>query len=170
MTRLWVTALAVFAVLCLPPTAFASPVDDLQKVGSARLKVLLWTIYDSTLYSPDGNYERVEPDLALELTYRREIAAQELIERTAQEWQNLGLDSREQASWLEQLKTLWPDVRPGDTLTLRVDAQLGSRFYFNDQFIGELEDADFTRRFLAIWLDSNSRYPRQRAELLGTAG
>jgi|GEM_PF-114014 len=140
---------------------------ELRAVGSARLRVLLWTVYDSTLYTRDGEYRTIEADMALEITYRRRIAARDLIEQTVEEWQDLDLPSNRHPTWLQLLESLWPDVSPGDTLTLYVDDKLNSQFYFNERFLGTVEDAEFTRQFLAIWLDENNSYPRQRAQLTG---
>ena len=169
MKRSILSGITLLGILMLSLPALGSPVDGLQKVGSTRLKVMFWTIYDSVLYSPDGVYDTVEPGLALEITYRRKISAGDLINRTESEWQDLELEHSGREGWLARLQVIWPDVEPGDTLTLLVDDGLGSNFYFNERFIGSLDDADFTRHFLAIWLDPDSRFPRQRAALTGSA-
>lgn len=149
--------------------AIADLIDELRIVGSARLRVLFWTIYDSTLYSADGEFQQIKPDLALAITYRRNIPATELIERTFDEWKDMELSSTRQSMWRSRLGSLWPDVESGDTLTLYVDEQLASHFYLNGRFIGAMMDSEFTRQFLAIWLSDDTAYPRQRAELTGRA-
>ena len=146
----------------------SAPTEQLREVGSTRLRVLLWTIYDSTLYSADGEFNRIEQDLALEITYRRSISAAELIERTFDEWRDMELSAANQSMWRSRLEEIWPDVESGDTLTLYVDDKLASRFYFNERFIGTMMDSDFTRQFLAIWLSEETDYPSQRAELIGS--
>lgn len=145
----------------------AAPLDDLHPVGAATLKVLFFTIYDSRLYTPDGDYDGVEPDLALHIIYRRDIAAADLIDRTRKEWQKLSVYEARSEEWLERLASLWPYIEEGDALTLRVDEELASRFYFNDEFIGVLADSAFTRDFLAIWLSEESSYARLRDQLIG---
>jgi hypothetical protein len=159
--------MAGLLISCWSVSILGSPVDRLEAVGSATLRVLLWTIYDSRLYSPDGEYQGVEPDLALEITYRRNIAAQDLLQRTRKEWRELGLYKPEHERWLEQLTGLWPDVKNGDSLVLRVDENLASQFFFNGQAIGEIASAEFTRNFLAIWLSEDSSYPKLRNRLVG---
>lgn len=141
--------------------------DDLLEIGSTRLRVLFWTIYDCTLYSPSGDYQGVAPELTLAITYRRNIAASELVERTYDEWRKMELSSPRQADWREIMISLWPDVQEDDELTLRVDEHGFSRFYLNKRFIGAIADEDFTRQFLAIWLAPQTSYPQQRAALLG---
>lgn len=157
----------LLAGLLLASQAHATPIQNLDPVGSATLKVLFWTIYDSRLYTPDGQFDGIEPGLALELDYRRDIKAEELIQRTREEWRKLGLSHAEQSAWLERLATLWPDIREGDELILEVGDSLNSRFYFNGELIGELADADFTEQFLSIWLSERSSYPKLRNQLVG---
>jgi len=160
--------LLLLSLLWAAPLA-AAQLEDLHPVGDATLRVLFFTIYDSRLYTPDGDYEGVEPDLALQIIYRRDIAAADLIDRTRKEWRNLSLYGEGSEAWLAQLTSLWPDIEQGDSLTLRVDAQLASRFYFNGKHIGTIDDPAFTEDFLAIWLSENSSYPRLRDQLVGEA-
>lgn len=147
--------------------AVAGPIDDLNPVGQARLRVFFFHIYDSTLYSPNGRYEGVNPDLALQIEYQRSIAADRLLDQTREEWRKQSLYEDSCETWLSQLDSFWPDVSRGDTLTLRVDESLASEFYLNGQLIGEIDDAQFTERFLAIWLSEDSSYPRLRNQLVG---
>lgn len=157
----------LLAGLLLASQAHTTPLQDLDRVGSATLKVWFWTIYDSRLYSPDGRFDGIEPGLALELDYKRDIDAGELIQRTREEWQQLDLSHEEQEAWLDKLASLWPDIQKGDELVLYVGGNLGSRFYYNGEAIGEITDAEFTRQFLAIWLSEKSSYPRLRNQLVG---
>lgn len=158
---------ALLASLVLASQAHSTPVQDLDRVGSATLKVWFWTIYDSRLYSPDGQFDGIEPGLALELDYKRDIATDELISRTRKEWQKLDLYHEGQEGWLEQLARLWPAIQEGDELVLHVGNELGSSFYYNGEAIGEITDAEFTRQFLAIWLSEKSSYPKLRDQLVG---
>ncbi len=150
-----------------PVLAKSSIVTELQPVGQATLKVFFWTIYDSALYSSDGEFRGVQPGLALELDYRRNITKERLIETTREEWQDLDLYSEASEPWLQQLSGIWPDVSKGDVIVLKVDEALHGNFYFNDRFIGAIEDAAFTRDFLAIWTAENSRFPELRDKLVG---
>ncbi len=150
-------------------SALAAGTGDLLPVGSARLRVLFWTIYDSTLYSPTGSYSGIEPGVALAITYRRSIAARELIDRTFEEWEDMQRMSVVQAEWRETLQQLWPDVEAGDTLTLRVTEELHSEFHFGNRLLGTVGDSRFTEQFLAIWLSPDTNYPDQRNALLDAA-
>ncbi len=165
----YIFATALLASLLLASQAYATPVQNLDRVGSATLKVWFWTIYDSRLYSPDGRFDGIEPGLALELDYRRDIRTDELIKRTRQEWQKLDLNHEKQEAWLDQLAALWPNIQEGDELVLHVGDKLSSKFYYNGEPIGEISDAEFTNQFLAIWLSEKSSYPKLRDQLVGLA-
>jgi hypothetical protein len=162
-------AQAIVALLAVLASSLvgAGPVDDLNPVGEARLRVFFFHIYDSTLYSPSGRYEGVNPDLALQIEYQRSIAADRLLDQTREEWRKQSLYEESCEAWLSKLDSFWPDVSRGDTLTLRVDDSLASEFYLNGKLIGEIQDARFTERFLAIWLSEDSSYPRLRNQLVG---
>jgi len=146
----------------------ASPVEDLKPVGSTTLKVMFWTIYDSTLFTPDGRFSGVVPGLALRIDYRRNIARDRLIDTTREQWQELNLYLPELSEqWLAELSLLWPDIARGDSIILRVEADLAASFFYNGELLGRLENAEFTRRFLTIWLGEQSAFPKQRDELIG---
>ena len=163
-------AAASIASLTLCGALSAQPRGDLEAVGSATLRVFFFRIYDSTLYSPDGQYQGIEPGLTLVIDYNRNIPAQELIARTREEWQALAVYDAENEQWLEELHTLWPDISKGDSLTVEATESLSSRFYFNGENIGEIDSSRFTEEFLAIWLSPESSYPEQRRELVGLDG
>ena len=160
-----VTALVTSLTFC--SALSAQQRSDLEPVGSATLRVFFFRIYDSTLYSPDGQYQGIESGLTLVIDYNRNIPAQELIARTREEWQALTLYDAENQQWLEELGSLWPDISKGDSLTIEVTETLSSRFYFNGEEIGGIDNSRFTEEFLAIWLSPDSSYPQHRRELVG---
>lgn len=142
--------------------------NNLQLVGEARLSKLFWTIYDSRLYTRDGNYQGIAPGMVLEISYQRKITSQQLVESTREEWQMLELYKPHPSDmWLKRLRDIWPDVKKGDVITLRVGNDLKSHFYFNGQAIGNIEASEFTKHFLAIWLSPNARYPKLQQQLIG---
>ncbi len=63
----------------------ANPLDDLKKVGEAKLKVLFWDVYNSSLYSKTGEYQVEQFPQALNINYLRGIDAEDLIEKTQDE-------------------------------------------------------------------------------------
>ncbi|MDF2178212.1 chalcone isomerase family protein [Aliiglaciecola sp. CAU 1673] len=141
--------------------------SDLQLVGQAKLNVLFWEIYHSSLYSVDGEYQPGHYPIALRIQYLRDIDAQELVDATRDEWKKQGLSEDQFSSWLTTLATIWPDIQDGDVLLLRVDEQVHSHFYHNSKPVGEIDDPDFGPAFLNIWLSEKASYPKLRAQLIG---
>jgi hypothetical protein len=163
MLRLSVFIISVFVTF----SATANPIQNLDKVGSAKLRVLVWNIYESALYTPSGEFEGIVPGLALEIEYKRNISKKAFIDYTRDEWQKQSLYKDESERWLADLRNIFPSVRKGDRLVLKVADALSSQFYFNDEFIGEISNASFTNEFLAIWLSEQSSYPDLRDQLVG---
>lgn len=144
----------------------ASPLQDLQKVGEARLKVWFWEVYESSLYTASGDYNAQNYPIALQIDYLRDISAEDLVEATAEQWQKQGLDDKRTSPWIERIKALWPDIRKGDQLIFRVDNNQKGRFYYNQEPLGEVEDTDFAPAFLGIWLSPDTEYPKLREKLI----
>ncbi len=145
---------------------FAYSLEQLAKVGQARLEILFWDIYDSELYTPSGSFTEQSYPVALRIRYLRPIESTALVERTAMEWQRLGLAESVQQPWLSRLGQIWPDIRTGDELLVWVEPQ-HSTFYFNGNAVGVVDDPRFGRNFLAIWLSEQASFPALRAQLLG---
>ena len=141
--------------------------SDLHHCGSARLKVLFWEVYESHLFTPVNTCAEQARPLYLEIEYLRDIKGEALVEQTAKEWRQQGLEAAEQERWLEQLGALWPDVAPGDRIGLYLDSHGAANFYFNDQLLGHIADAAFGRHFVGIWLSENTTRPNLRKQLLG---
>jgi hypothetical protein len=159
-------------MLLLPTWAFAeipapAAPTPLQKVGEAKLTVLFWDIYHSSLYSEDGTYYRGQRPLRLDIQYLRDIAATALVERTQAEWEDQGLAHENQPQWLAELGRLWPDVTQNDVLTLELDENDRSTFFHNGVRLGTIDDTGFGQHFLDIWLSPGTSRPELRLALIG---
>ncbi len=141
--------------------------EEFLKVGEARLKVLLWSVYDSRLYTPTGIYNDGDRPLRLEIQYLMDIKSEALVERTLTEWDAMGRSHPRRFEWLETLEMLWPDIQETDTLALELDAEGLATFRLNGEFLGRLEDPDFGREFIDIWLSQDCTRPELRSSLLG---
>jgi len=146
--------------------AQANPVADLKLVGQSELSWMFWKIYDIQLLNSDGRYDRDKYPLALVIRYARDIRSEQLLDSTLDEWGRQEISWKPQ--WKDQLNALWPDVSPGDEITLRVDKDLNSHFFFNRELVGSIEDREFAPAFLAIWLSENSLKPSLQRQLTGT--
>ncbi|MFT6898196.1 MAG: hypothetical protein ACJA13_002616 [Paraglaciecola sp.] len=167
MNRRFLTRLCLLALFVCCFSGQAQPLADMQKVGQAKLKILFWNVYQSTLYSQDGHYIESQLPVALKIHYLRDIDASELVEKTADEWHKLGLPGDQTQPWLTRLGLIWPDIKKGDELLLVVNEDLSSAFFFNEMPLEKITDLQFGSNFLRIWLDKNSSYPKLRKQLIG---
>ena len=135
-------------------------------VGEARLKVLLWKVYDSALYTPSGRWLGAGP-YQLSLTYLRDIPVEQLIKETRKAWDEQNRVHPEQENWLRALAEMWPDISTGDNLVFGVGADDQNQFWFNGQSIGGIDHPDFAAFFGGIWLSEDSPRPALRARLIG---
>jgi hypothetical protein len=142
-------------------------VPDAQKVGTGRLSFLLWDVYDATLYASQKRYNALQP-YALKLAYLIDLKGADIADRSVEEMRKQGFaDEGKLAEWQKAMKKLFPDVKKGSVLTGIRDANGDALFYFNDAFIGSINDKAFTERFFAIWLDKNTSETALRKQLLG---
>jgi hypothetical protein len=140
---------------------------SMQLVGQPRLQVLFWPVYDSRLFSHDGDYREGQRPLRLEIEYLRDVASSKLVENTDSEWQQLPGVPAYSEQWLQALSQLWPDVTAGDVLALELDESGSSTFFVNGEPLGSIEDPAFGQHFLDIWLSPNTSRPKLRLALIG---
>jgi hypothetical protein len=140
----------------------------LVEIGNTTFSILFWDLYQSKLLTTSGQYpvEGKNDFLLYEIKYLADISSDDLIKRTQEQWQHIGLEEKEYQGFISKLKVIWPDISKGDTLSLLVDSE-ASHFYFNEAYIGSLVDGNFGQVFLDIWLAENTSQPNLRAELLG---
>jgi hypothetical protein len=137
-------------------------------VGQTTFSVLFWDLYKSKLLTTSGKYpiELTDEKLLYQINYLTDISSKDLIERTVEQWQHLGVPRKNFERYLPTLKKIWPDIKEGDSLSLYVSNNK-STFYFNNDLIGEIEQQEFSQLFLDIWLSKNTSEPKLRLELLG---
>ena len=161
------------AVDATPPQPMPSSRESLSLstaswplVGEARLKVLLWKVYDSALYTPSGRWLGAGP-YQLSLTYLRDIPVEQLIKETRKAWDEQNRVHPEQENWLQALAEMWPDISAGDNLVFGVGVDDQNQFWFNGRSIGGVDHPDFSAFFGGIWLSEDSPRPALRARLIG---
>ena len=138
----------------------------LKEIGRSSLRVMVFKVFDSALFTQSGEWQDSTKSFRYELTYARTIAGAVLASQTTKEWEHLGFTDERQSGWVEYLEAIWPDVSKGDTITFDVDAAGVSRFYFNGEWLGAVEDPDFAPMFIAIWLSPETSRPAHREGLL----
>lgn len=154
----------------LPIEELPKDVSDLnfKVVGSAKFSVLFWDIYNSTLYTKSGKYlHKSSPkSLLFEIEYLKDITTNDLVERTVQQWKYLDISESEYSKFIPILKVIWPDISSGDKLAMLLQNNQ-SVFYFNDMKVGHIEEKEFSKLFLDIWLSPKTSQTKLRSQLLG---
>lgn len=165
-----ITGLAQAAVKSPLPEVVKLQWQGFEMVGQTTLKRFGLHIYDASFWVLEDKL----PDFmksntcALSITYARNIRAKNLLSNTKKEWNRLGLaDKHPIDAWLKILKNLWPDVKKGDQLVVVTRPDGKTTFFNNQSSLGTIDDSEFGAAFLAIWLDENSRFKKNRKELLG---
>jgi hypothetical protein len=136
--------------------------------GTTTFSILFWDLYQSTLYSTSGRYplSSKSESLIFHINYLADISSEDLIIRTIEQWRHLGIEENRYRHYVDDLKKLWPNITDGDSLALLIRNNK-SDFYFNDFYIGTIDDPNFGQLFIDIWLSKNTSQPTLRAELLG---
>lgn len=152
-----------------PDLSFSTALQNKQVVGSARLRVWGFDVYDMRLKAGPGfdPARFADGPLALELSYLRNLKGPDIAERSLDEMGNLETIAPAQAElWLGAMRNLFPDVKKGDRLAGIHQPGRGAVFYFNDQLLGEVADPRFSRLFFGIWLSPKTSQPAMRETLL----
>ncbi|MEM7043419.1 MAG: chalcone isomerase family protein [Pseudomonadota bacterium] len=167
--------LLVFASLALTSPASADlrtarlQIPDAELVGEGRLKFLFWSVFDATLYAPDGVWSDDKP-FALSLSYLRDLEGKSIVEASIDEMRKQGMtDDATLQRWGEQMAGIFLDVDDRTTLTGVVDENGDALFYRNGEPAGAIRDPEFSRRFFDIWLGEKTSNPELRAQLIGSA-
>lgn len=161
-----VAPMAAGGWLTSPAMASSDPTAGLQRWGRGEFRRFGFLVYEATLWA---GTDPLRPPLALRLDYKRSIAGSAIAEASVTEMRQLGADGPALKRWGEQMAGLFPDVRDGDHIVglYRPDRAI---FLFNGRQLGEIVDAEFARRFFAIWLDPQTSAPELRAALLKRGG
>ena len=137
-------------------------------LGETTFSIFFWDLYKSKLMTTSGQYpiNLLHDSLLFHIRYLADISRKDLIKRTVEQWQHLGFEQTDYQHYLADLNRLWPDIKAGDSLALFV-RQNHSSFYFNNKFLGDINDPRFGQVFIDIWLSEQTSQPELRRALLG---
>ena len=163
----------IFCFLLVIP-GLANARDELQKyfsnpkvVGTGTLVFIFWDVYDATLYAPEGQWDEEKP-YALEIKYFSDFTASQIIERTLEEMENIGVsDQKKLSKWKKEMQKVFPDVEEDHTLTGVLTEDGKTIFLKDSEEIGTIEDQEFGPAFFNIWLSEETSEPFLRRKLLG---
>lgn len=162
----------LLAVLALPAQAdWRAALDGGKPVGQATLRWFGLRIYDAKLWSATGRYDPDAP-FALEITYRKSIRAEQLVNTSLEEFRRIGAPAAQFERWRGYMLRAFPDVTDGDRLIGLFVPGVGARFYAAlagqpERLQARIDDPDFARWFFGIWLHPATREPALRQHLIG---
>ena len=162
LNKYFLTLLVVFS---LPVCGEINHQEAHVLIGEAKLKFFIWPVYEARLFSnkKDLTYPDSLP-FTLELTYKRAISRQNLLDETLRQWEVMNIIP--DGTWLQFLHETLPDVSKNDVISMNVNSDWKSTLYFNGEIIGALEESNFSKAFAAIWLSEQSNRPKLRNDLL----
>lgn len=138
-------------------------------VGSGDFSWFGFSVYNAKLWSPAQQVDFTEP-FALELTYRRNISRETLVDTSLDEIRRINgqpLDREQHDEWAQQMSQAFVDVKDGTRITGVFLPDQGCSFYVDGKLQHVVDDPEFARAFFSIWLDPQTRSPKLRAALLG---
>ena len=103
--------------------------------------------------------------MALQLTYKRDIAGIKIANASVDHMRELGASEQQLAVWGPAMARMFPDVKPGDQI-VGIYRPGAATFLYNNREIGQINDAEFARLFFGIWLDPRTTEPKLRSRLL----
>ena len=137
--------------------------------GQATMSFWGIEIYAASLWvAPgfaDSAYERSV--FGLELVYLRDFKGADIAKRSIAEMQGQEVLHPElHTRWETQMRALFPNVKAGDRISGVHQPDVGAVFWCNGRMLGEIRDADFSKRFFGIWLAPQTSQPQLRRALL----
>lgn len=152
-------------------TPFPQQIAALDFRGQAQYHWLWMDLYDAELWSAKPISQRHEIFAmrhALRLTYDRDFDRALLIDASLDLLaKQAPLTPEQQRAWRTDLELIFPSVRAGESIAALYDPKGLIHFYLNDQPKGSIHDPLFARRFMAIWLGADSKFPEKGARLMG---
>lgn len=181
---MWRAFLLCWCMLGLMGSAQASPQQawpELQQVpagedaawqrqSATQFRYWGFQAYDIQLWVQPG-FEAEAParhPLALSIVYARQIALDDLLDRTLHEMRRQApASAAQEQAWRVQLARAWRDVSPGDRITAVYSPTGKLTFHFNGTRTADIQDKVLAPRFMGIWLSPQTSQASLRRVLLG---
>lgn len=159
--------LTALSLLSIPMAAYPEVSQviasaSLKPYGSGEFRRFGFLVYEAQLWA--GN-NPLEPPIALQLTYKREIAGSKIVDASVDQMRALGADEKRLEVWAAAMSKIFPNVKPGDQI-VGIYRSGSAIFLFNNREVGQVNDPEFARLFFGIWLDPRTSEPILRERLL----
>lgn len=164
-------ALGLGAVLALGPMAQASTdisgLSNPTRIGEARLSFFGFVIYEGQLFTEGGRPFAPGEPVALEIRYRRDFSAQQMLQATYDELGRVEGRAPDQRELVSRLASCFRDVTDGDSFLDISRSADQLELKLNGARTCDVRAPRVGERFLSIWLSDNSRFPRLSRRLRG---
>ena len=144
-----------------------SVASEMKLIGQGTLKVLFFEVYDIRFLS-DSNPFSWENKFQLEFKYKRDVKKESVIESSIKEIRRQSsFVNRDISTWQEFLEQSIKPVQKGTHATVSWNPEGYITFHYENNDPTIIEDEDFARAFLNIWLGEESSQPKLRSQILG---
>ena len=141
---------------------FQSP----KLIGEGTLKVLMWEVYDLRLYT-DGTAFSWQDKFMLEFNYSRELKKESVIDASLKEFKlQLNVTDKDIKAWEVFLEQVIQPVQKGTKANVFWAPEGKIIFHYEGSQPLTIENEDFARAFLNIWLGDKTSRPKLRSQLL----
>ncbi|QLB21656.1 hypothetical protein A6B43_06020 [Vespertiliibacter pulmonis] len=111
-----------------------------------------FTIYNLSLFSETGEYQKETRPVMLTLKYMKPVDGRDFAISLARSWSKLGITLPNQDEVVDRLRKIMPNIKKGDLLSYIALEDKGY-FILNDTVIDEEFNRDFNNAVVAVWLD-----------------
>ena len=142
---------------------FQSP----KLIGEGTLKVLMWEVYDLRLFT-DGTPFSWSDKFMLEFDYSRELKKESVIDASLKEFKlQPDVTDKDIKAWEVYLEQVIQSVQKGTKASVMWVPEGQIVFHYEGSSPSTIENEDFARAFLNIWLGEKTSRPKLRSQLLG---
>jgi hypothetical protein len=141
--------------------------SEMKLIGQGTLKVFFFEVYDVRLFAASKPLSW-KKKFQLEFDYKREVTKESAIESTLKEFRRqAGVLDKDIDRWHVYLEQAIQPVQEGTQATVLWNPKGGITFHYQNNIPTAIEDEDFARAFLNIWLGEETSQPKLRSLLLG---
>ena len=141
---------------------FQSP----KLIGEGTLKVLMWEVYDLRLFT-DGTPFSWSDKFMLEFDYSRELKKESVIDASLKEFKlQPNVTDKDIEAWKVYLEQVIQSVQKGTKASVMWVPEGQIVFDYEGSPPSTIENEDFARAFLNIWLGEKTSRPKLRSQLL----
>ena len=136
-------------------------------IGESTLKVLMWEVYDLRLFT-DGTPFSWSNKFMLEFDYSRELKKESVIDASLKEFKlQPNVTDKDIKAWEVYLEQVIQSVQKGTKASVMWVPEGQIVFNYEGSPPSTIENEDFARAFLNIWLGEKTSRPKLRSQLLG---